>query len=112
VIRVQAETFTLLPETEEDTRVHLSEKQVRMCQTHSRDFPHLRALLLNRTLKRSPDRSHTEGLIALSRTILEKNGVPTEARMLRSQGDIPAHGNQRAESDAGCRFDFEIPEHR
>jgi hypothetical protein len=25
---------------------------------------------------------------------------------------MPAHGNQRAEWDAGCRFDFPNPEHR
>ncbi|MGA7296377.1 MAG: flavodoxin family protein [Rhodanobacteraceae bacterium] len=34
------------------------------------------------------------------------------ARMLKSQGGIPAHGNQRRDWDAGCRFDFENPEYR
>jgi multimeric flavodoxin WrbA len=34
------------------------------------------------------------------------------ARMLRDAGGVPAHGNQRSEWDAGCRFDFENPEHR
>ncbi|MEX2586441.1 MAG: flavodoxin family protein [Actinomycetota bacterium] len=34
------------------------------------------------------------------------------ARMLRDAGGIPAHGNQRACWDAGCRSDFENPEHR
>ncbi len=34
------------------------------------------------------------------------------ARMLKEAGGIPAHGNQRSEWDAGCRFDFENPEHR
>jgi multimeric flavodoxin WrbA len=34
------------------------------------------------------------------------------ARMLRNAGGIPAHGNQRSEWDAGCRFDFANPEHR
>jgi len=32
--------------------------------------------------------------------------------MLKRAGGIPAHGNQRSEWDAGCRFDFENPEHR
>jgi hypothetical protein len=32
--------------------------------------------------------------------------------MLRDAGGIPAHGNQRSDWDAGCRFDFENPEHR
>jgi hypothetical protein len=34
------------------------------------------------------------------------------ARLLKDTGGIPAHGNQRKEWDAGCRFDFENPEHR
>jgi len=34
------------------------------------------------------------------------------ARMLRDAGGVPAHGNQRAGWDAGCRFDFPNPEHR
>jgi multimeric flavodoxin WrbA len=34
------------------------------------------------------------------------------ARMIRDGGGIPAHGNQRSEWDAGCRFDFPNPEHR
>ena len=34
------------------------------------------------------------------------------AKMLQDAGGIPAYGNQRSEWDAGCRFDFENPEHR
>ncbi len=34
------------------------------------------------------------------------------ARMLKDAGGMPAHGNQRSLWDAGCRFDFENPEHR
>ena len=34
------------------------------------------------------------------------------ARMLKDAGGIPAHGNQRSEWDAGCRFDFHNPEYR
>ena len=34
------------------------------------------------------------------------------ARLLRDGGGMPAHGNQRSEWDAGCRFDFPNPEHR
>jgi multimeric flavodoxin WrbA len=34
------------------------------------------------------------------------------ARMLRSNGGIPAHGNQRAAWDGGARFDFANPEYR
>jgi multimeric flavodoxin WrbA len=34
------------------------------------------------------------------------------ARMVRDAGGIPAHGNQRSEWDAGCRFDYVNPEYR
>jgi multimeric flavodoxin WrbA len=34
------------------------------------------------------------------------------ARMLKDAGGVPAHGNQRSEWDAGCRFDLPNPEHR
>jgi multimeric flavodoxin WrbA len=34
------------------------------------------------------------------------------ARMLKDAGGIPAHGNQRAGWDAGCRYDFPNPEYR
>ena len=34
------------------------------------------------------------------------------ARLLVDAGGLPAHGNQRAAWDAGCRFDFPNPEHR
>ena len=34
------------------------------------------------------------------------------ARILKDAGGIPAHGNQRSEWDAGCRFDFDNPDYR
>ena len=34
------------------------------------------------------------------------------AKLLKEAGGIPAHGNQRSEWDAGCRFDFENPDYR
>ena len=34
------------------------------------------------------------------------------ARMLKDAGGIPPHGNQRTQWDAGCRPDFDNPEHR
>lgn len=34
------------------------------------------------------------------------------ARMLKDAGGIPAHGNQRSQWEAGCRFDHPNPEHR
>src|SRR5439155_2725020 len=52
---------------------HLPE--VRMTGTRYDD---LRALFVNCTLKRSPELSHTGGLIEISRTIMEKQGVGVE----------------------------------
>src|SRR5258708_34305475 len=40
-----------------------------------RGFDDLRALVINCTLKRSPERSHTQGLIYRSTAIMTKNGV-------------------------------------
>jgi multimeric flavodoxin WrbA len=34
------------------------------------------------------------------------------AKILKDNGGIPAHGNQKSEWDAGTRFDFENPEYR
>jgi len=59
--------------------VELSEKQLRMCEQSRWDFSDLKALFLNCTLKRSPELSHTQGLIDISRGIMEKNGVSVEA---------------------------------
>jgi len=49
-----------------------------MTETDPYDFSGFKALFLNCTLKRSPGLSHTEGLIEVSRRIMEKNGVETE----------------------------------
>jgi multimeric flavodoxin WrbA len=42
------------------------------------DFSDLNALYINCTLKRSPERSNTEGLLEVSRRIMSKHGVKTE----------------------------------
>ncbi|MBD3630637.1 flavodoxin family protein [Cyclobacterium sp.] len=42
------------------------------------DFKGLKAIFLNCTLKKSPEISHTEGLIQMSQAIMEANGVTTE----------------------------------
>ena len=38
--------------------------------------------------------------------------APSGIGFITDAGGIPAHGNQRSEWDAGCRFDFPNPEHR
>ena len=56
----------------------LNEKQEKLCTESRWDFSNLRALFINCTLKRSPEQSHTDGLIEISKTILEKNKVKVD----------------------------------
>jgi multimeric flavodoxin WrbA len=56
----------------------LNEMQERLCELSRWDFSDLRALFLNCTLKRSPEMSHTQGLIDIAAAILEKNRVDVE----------------------------------
>lgn len=56
----------------------LNDQQINECSTSQWDFTGLTALFLNCTLKRSPELSHTDGLIDISKAIFEKNGVETE----------------------------------
>jgi len=58
--------------------VSLNEKQSELCASSTWDFSDLKALFLNCTLKPSPRPSHTQGLIDVSKAILEKNGVSVE----------------------------------
>ncbi len=77
----------------------LNDKQLAMCSESTWDFTHLKALFLNCTLKKSPEMSHTAGLIDISKNIMEKNGVTVE--VLRPvdytlafgvYGDMTEHG--------------------
>jgi len=56
----------------------LNEIQEEMCTNSRWDFSDLKALFINCTLKKSPEMSHTDGLIRISREILEKNGVAVD----------------------------------
>ena len=58
--------------------MQLSTQQEQMCSESKWDFSDLKALFLNCTLKKSPDLSHTQGLIDMSMAIMEKNGMTTE----------------------------------
>jgi len=60
----------------------LNEKQVELCETNRWDFSDLRALFLSCTLKKSPELSHTEALLAVSQAIMERNDVTTETLRL------------------------------
>lgn len=55
--------------------IQLNALQKQWNETNPYDFSHLSAVILNCTLKPSPETSHTEGLIAQARAILEANNV-------------------------------------
>jgi multimeric flavodoxin WrbA len=55
--------------------MELSAKQERTSEQSRWDFSDLKAQFLNCTLKRTPEMSHTQGLIDISRAIMERNGV-------------------------------------
>ena len=56
----------------------LNEQQKRMCSESTWDFSDLKALFLNCTLKKSPELSHTQGLIDISADIMKRNGVTVD----------------------------------
>jgi len=58
--------------------VALTSKQEELCQQSRWDFSDLRALFINCTLKRSPELSHTQGLIDISSEIMARQGVAVE----------------------------------
>jgi multimeric flavodoxin WrbA len=49
-----------------------------MADKHDVDYSNLRALFINTTLKKSPERSNTQGLVDISRAVMEKQGVKVE----------------------------------
>jgi hypothetical protein len=66
---------TLAARKEGGAEVDLDERPL---ETNEWNFSDLRALFLNCTLKRSPELSHTEGLVNISRAIMENHGVSVE----------------------------------
>lgn len=58
--------------------MELNEVQRKLCATSEWDFSGLKALFMNCTLKRSPELSHTEGLMRMCMTIMDQLGVSNE----------------------------------
>lgn len=82
----------------------LNETQLEWCESSPSDFSDLRALFLNCTLKRTPELSHTQGLIDMSTAIMEKCGVKVDTlRPVDYQiaygvyADMTAHGWEKDE---------------
>lgn len=68
----------------------LNEKQQELCGSNTWDFSDLSALFLNCTLKKRPELSHTQGLIDVSRAIMESQNVTVE--VLRPVDETIAYG--------------------
>ena len=57
----------------------LSEKQIELCENAPADYSDLSAFFINCTLKRSPEKSNTQGLMGVSMEIMRRNGVAVDA---------------------------------
>jgi multimeric flavodoxin WrbA len=57
----------------------LTEKQAELCERSETDYSDLRALFINCTLKRSPERSHTQGLMDIAMEIMRRNEVEVDS---------------------------------
>ncbi len=56
----------------------LNEQQVQLCDTAPADYSDLKALFINCSLKKSPEMSHTQGLMDISIEIMRRNEVEVE----------------------------------
>ncbi len=56
----------------------LTKKQIELCEKNRTKFSDLKALFINCTLKKSPEVSNTDGLIQVSKSIMEKSGIIVE----------------------------------
>jgi multimeric flavodoxin WrbA len=81
----------------------LNPQQEKWCAESAWDFSGLSALFLNCTLKPSPQMSHTEGLVAISRAIMGRCGVNTE--LIRPVDLDLAPGVQPDMRDHGFKHD-------
>jgi multimeric flavodoxin WrbA len=55
--------------------MELDDRQQELCDSHDWDFSALSAVVVNCSLKRSPERSHTQGLLDIPIAIMEANDV-------------------------------------
>ncbi|WP_444901550.1 flavodoxin family protein [Microbulbifer sp. SSSA007] len=56
----------------------LNKKQIEECESSRWDFSDLKAVFLNCTLKPTPELSHTDGLVTISREIMQRNGISVQ----------------------------------
>ena len=70
----------------------LNEKQAALCEANRTDFSDLRALILNCTLKRPEESSHTARLLSVPEEIMRRSGISVET--IRPAGMPIAFGVQ------------------
>lgn len=56
----------------------LSSYQSQLNKENTTDFSDLKAIFINCTLKKSPEKSHTSGLISMSAQIMKENGIEVD----------------------------------
>ncbi len=86
--------------------VKLNTIQEELCSSSKWGFSNIKALFLNCTLKKSSELSHTEGLMNVSKNIMEKVGVSVElVRVVDydvAYGVYP--GIRQPKKQVGCRL--------
>lgn len=85
----------------------LTQKQKELCSESQWDFSDLSALFLNCTLKPGSQLSHTEGLMNVSKAIMEENGVQTEILRPAVASIIPIPNTDETFARAGIRLQQE-----
>jgi len=80
----------------------LDKTQDRLCDECTTDFSDLKALFVNCTLKYSPEESHTDTLMEMSREIMRRNGVSVDSLRMTDHDiaygvypDMTEHGAKR-----------------
>ena len=56
-------------------RVELTDMQAELCESSETDYSDLTAFFINCSLKRSPERSNTQGLMDISMEIMRRNDI-------------------------------------
>lgn len=80
----------------------LNEKQLQLCEQNRIDFSNLKAVVLNCTLKKQVDKSHTRLLLSVAEEIMKKSGIHVDHTHVASQQiaygvypDMTEHGWER-----------------
>lgn len=81
----------------------LTQQQIQTCEENEEDFSKLKALFFNCTLKRTPEQSHTDGLIDMAKEIMVRNQV--EVKIIRPVDYDIAYGVNADMTEEGWNYD-------